>query len=138
MRASPRRILLLTAGHACVGLAVAGAFLPLLPTTPFLLLASACYLRASERHHRWLLENRVFGPILRDYQEKRGVTRRTKVIALMMLWASLTYSAYRLGALSPTPLALVLFASGITLSLIILRLRTVEAHPAPRTLTRPD
>jgi uncharacterized membrane protein YbaN (DUF454 family) len=128
VKPSPRKILLLVAGHGCVALAVAGAFLPLLPTTPFLLLASACYIRASEKHHRWLLENRVFGPILRDYQEKRGVTRRTKVLVLLMLWVSLMYSAYRIGALSPTPLALIFLASGITLSIVILRLRTVEAN----------
>src|SRR3546814_9234666 len=57
-----------------------GLFLPLLPTTPFLLLASACYVRGSERMHRWLLGHRILGPYLIGIQTGRGIPLRAKII----------------------------------------------------------
>jgi len=91
----PARWALLAAGHLCVALAVAGAILPLLPATPFALLAAACYVRASERHHRRLMESRLLGPVLRDWRDRGGMRPRAKAVALLLLWASLGYSATR-------------------------------------------
>jgi uncharacterized protein len=127
------RSLLLLAGHACIVLGFIGAFLPLLPTTPFLLLAAACYVRSSERHYRWLVGNRLFGPILRDWEEKRGVTVRTKVIGIALLWASLAYSAYRT---ENRAVEWMLLGTGIGASLMILRLRTIPARVAPADQAR--
>lgn len=81
------RGLLLAVGTLCVGLGFLGLFLPVLPTTPFLLLAAACYARASERFHGWLLGNPVFGPLIREWQRHRSIPHRAKVnaIALMVL-----------------------------------------------------
>jgi len=62
------RALLWSAGSLCVALGVIGLFLPVLPTTPFMLLAAACYARASERFYRWLLTHRVFGPTVREWR----------------------------------------------------------------------
>lgn len=122
------RTALTWAGHACVLLGFVGAFLPLLPTTPFLLLAAACYVRGSERHHRWLMNNRIFGPILRNYQEKRAISRRTKVMALAVLWASLVFSVWRV-----RPLALdgLLIALSLVFSGVILRVRTLKKSESP-------
>ena len=64
-------------------------FLPLVPTTPFLLLAAWCFARSSERLHRRLTGNRWFGPILLDYSAGRGVARRVKVMALATLWPAI-------------------------------------------------
>jgi uncharacterized protein len=119
------RPLLLLAGHACVLLGLIGAFLPLLPTTPFLLLAAACYVRSSERHYRWLVGNRLFGPILRDWEERRGVTVRTKIIGLALLWTSLAYSAYRT---DNRTVEWMLLGTGVGASLMILRLRTIPTR----------
>ncbi len=83
------RGLLVTAGFVCVGLGFAGIFLPLLPTTPFLLLAAACFARSSERFHDWLLGNRWFGQRIRDYAEHRATTLPAKVGSIAMLWACL-------------------------------------------------
>lgn len=80
-----RRAVYLLLGWFFVGLAFLGAFLPLLPTTPFLLLASALFLKSSPRLNRWLLGTRLFGPFLRDWQRHRGVRRRVKVTAVLML-----------------------------------------------------
>lgn len=86
------RILLVAAGTACVGLGVLGLFLPLLPTTPFLLLAAACYARASPRFYNWLLNNRTFGPTIREWQRYRSIPYRTKLTAIALMSVTLTSS----------------------------------------------
>jgi uncharacterized membrane protein YbaN (DUF454 family) len=89
------RVIFLLLGWAFVGLAVLGVFLPLLPTTPFLLLASSCFLRSSPRWQRWLKANRVFGPMIRDWDEHRAVRRPVKVLALAVVSAVLVLAAVR-------------------------------------------
>lgn len=79
------RIFLAIVGTCCVGLGVLGAFLPILPTTPFLLLAAACYARSSETLHRKLLEHRVFGEMIREWQEHRAIPRRAKFISIALI-----------------------------------------------------
>ena len=76
-----RKFLYNVAGCSCVGLAFLGLFLPLLPTTPFLLLAAFCFSRGSERLHGWLLGHRTMGPIIRDWNERRVIRPRVKVLA---------------------------------------------------------
>ena len=68
-------------GCFAVGLAFLGLFLPLLPTTPFLLLAAFCFSRGSARLHRWLLEHQTMGPIIQDWNERRVIRPRTKAVA---------------------------------------------------------
>jgi len=77
-----RRLLYLGAGHVFVALGVIGAFLPVMPTTVFLILAASCYARGSERFYRRLMAHPTFGPILRDWREHRSMTLRTKRIAI--------------------------------------------------------
>ena len=78
--------LLITCGTLCVGLGVLGIFLPLLPTTVFLLLAAACYARSSERFHRKLLNHRFLGAYIRNYRDGRGMAPREKAITIGLLW----------------------------------------------------
>jgi hypothetical protein len=82
--------LLVSIGIVCVGLGSAGIVLPLVPTTPFLLLAAACFAKSSDRFHAWLLGHRRFGPVIRNYREKGGITRKARAIALSLLWFSMT------------------------------------------------
>ncbi|MBU1242632.1 YbaN family protein [Myxococcota bacterium] len=89
-----RRALLIAAGLLCVALATAGVFLPILPTTPFLLLAAACFARSSERLYRWLHENRWFGPFLTRYRAGLGIPLLSKLMILMLLWITLAASAF--------------------------------------------
>jgi hypothetical protein len=84
-RPAPLRWLLVGAGVACTGLAVVGAFLPLIPTTPFLLLAGACFARSSPRLQRRLLENRLFGAYLREWQRDRTIPARAKLKAYALV-----------------------------------------------------
>ena len=76
------RPLLIAFGLLFVGLAVLGMFLPVLPTTPLLLLALACFARSSERLHEWLLSHRAFGPVLKNWHETRSMPRRAKFAAV--------------------------------------------------------
>jgi uncharacterized membrane protein YbaN (DUF454 family) len=76
-------------------IAAIGVVLPVLPTTPFLLLTAGCYARGSTRFHYWLLNNGLFGSYLRDYYEGRGVPSRTKALSLFLLWSMILWSAWR-------------------------------------------
>lgn len=86
------RVLLVIAGSLALVLAVIGIFTPVLPTTPFVLLAAACYARASDRFHDRLLANRTFGPLIREWQQYRSIPRRTKLLAISMMAGTLTIS----------------------------------------------
>jgi len=81
-----------------VGIAIVGVFVPLLPTTPFLLLAALLAARGSPRFHRFLLGRRWIGAYLRRYVEQRSMTRRHKVVTLLLLWVGLAITAWRLAA----------------------------------------
>lgn len=80
-----RRGLYLTAGVGCVGLAYLGALLPGLPTTPWVMLASWCFARSSPRLQAWLRRSPIFGALLRDWDEHRGIRRRVKVVAAVLI-----------------------------------------------------
>jgi uncharacterized membrane protein YbaN (DUF454 family) len=116
------------AGTTFLALGIVGIFVPLLPTTPFLLLASACYLRGSKRMHEWLLSHGRLGAYIRAYEEGRGIPLRAKIVALTMMWASVGYAVYRF----PIPwlqAALLAVAAGVTVYL--LRLPTLGPRPSP-------
>ena len=83
------KALLVVGGTLCVGLGVIGIFLPLMPTTVFLLLAAACYARSSERFYQRLLNNRFLGGYIRSGREGRGMRRRDKAVTLGLLWVSI-------------------------------------------------
>lgn len=108
-------------GFVCVGLAVAGAALPLLPTTPFLLLAVFAFARSSRRMHDWLLEHRQFGPLIRNWRDHGSIDRRTKLVSVLVMIAM-------------PPLSWALGASPRVLLIQIL----VLAASAAFILTRPD
>ena len=77
--------LLIMLGLVLVGVAFLGIFLPVLPTTPLLLLALACFARSSEKFHNWLLTHKIFGPFIRQWHETRSMTWKAKVYALIMI-----------------------------------------------------
>lgn len=86
------RIAFVALGCLCVALGVAGAFLPLLPTTPFMLLAAACFARASTRFYNWLLNTRAFGPSILEWRLHRSIPYRVKLIAITMMALTLSIS----------------------------------------------
>jgi uncharacterized membrane protein YbaN (DUF454 family) len=87
------RFALIGIGTLCVALGVIGVFVPVLPTTPFLLLATFCYARSSQRFLHWVLYNRWFGAYIRNYREGRGIPRLQKVLTIAVLWLTIAFSA---------------------------------------------
>ena len=122
------KIVLNLIGCVAVALGVLGIFLPLLPTTPFLLLASACFARGSSRLHNWLQTNRVFGKYLRDYENGKGIPLRGKVWILVFMWGSMSYSVWRTDVLY-VRILIILIGCCVTLYLT----RFVPTRPMPRT-----
>lgn len=121
------RALLVAAGTLSVGLGVLGIFLPLLPTTPFLLLAAFCYTRSSPRLLEWLLGNRWFGEYIRNYREGRGIPMREKVFTLSLLW--ITIAATTILALDTWPLRLLLLAIATSVTIHVARVKTFREEP---------
>lgn len=112
-------------GFLFLALALLGVFLPILPGTPFLLLSAWFFARSSEKWHRWLLSHELTGPMIRNWEERRCITRRTKVVAIASMLlaggASVTFGVQQTW-LRVTGIALL--AIGTT---VVLRLKTCEA-----------
>jgi uncharacterized membrane protein YbaN (DUF454 family) len=127
MRTKAKKTLLIAAGTLCAGLGIIGIFVPILPTTPFLLLAAACYMRSSERFYRWLINNRIFGAYVRNYIEGRGMPIRIKVFTILLLWLtiglSITFAVQNL----VIRIILICIAVGVTVHIALIRKRRVEA-----------
>jgi uncharacterized protein len=83
------KYLLSAAGFICIGLAAVGIIFPVWPTTPFLLLAAYLFSKSSPRMHEYLMNNRHFGPTLRNYYEHRGIKSSTRIFAILLMWAVL-------------------------------------------------
>lgn len=91
---APVRHLYTFAGLLSVGLAVVGTVLPFVPTVPLVLLAGFFFSRSSERFDRWLVEHRVFGPIIRDWRAGLGFTVRAKVLAAFAIMVSFSLTLF--------------------------------------------
>jgi uncharacterized membrane protein YbaN (DUF454 family) len=120
------RILLMAAGTLAVALGVIGIFLPILPTTPFLLLTAFWYARSSERFLNWLLTNRWFGAYIRDYRQGRGIPLREKIISLAALWLTIGSSAVFFVPMWWGRLLLALIAIGATIHLARMKVSIPE------------
>jgi uncharacterized protein len=125
----PARFFLVAGGTACVGLGFIGMFLPVLPTTPFLLLAAACYARSSQRFYRWLMTNRWFGTILRHYREGKGLPLKQKIATLLLLWLTIAATAVFAVSLVWVRLLLLIVAVGVTIHL--LKMKTFRPQRPP-------
>ena len=102
----------------CVGLGVLGIILPLLPTTPFLLLAAWLFARGSPRLYHWLHTNRWFGKYIRDYREHRSIPLRAKIIVLTLLWLAIGYSTFFVVTLLWVQILLLAIATGVTIHIL--------------------
>lgn len=119
------RWLLWLAGSVALALGLIGVVLPGLPTTPFVLLAAACYAKASPRLHGWLLNHRFMGPMVRDWETHRSLTRRSKIVAQVSMVVMVGLSAWGLRE-RPVVLAIVLIAALIGV-LVVARIPTRES-----------
>jgi len=108
------RAIWFSVGICALGLGVLGAFLPLLPTTPFVLVAAFAFARSSQRWHDWLLSHRFFGPLIEDWRAHGAISRPTKAVAALSMIAVFSLSVVmHASALVLTVQAIVLTASAI-------------------------
>ena len=127
------RALWLSVGVICVCLGTIGMALPILPTTPFLLAAAACFCKSSTKMYNWLLNNKWFGDYIKNYKEGKGLPIKTKIVALTVLWATLSISAvfFLTRFLPPQfvlPMQIVMFAVAVGVSVHVLRLPTFKKN----------
>ncbi len=114
---------LIAAGTLSLSIGVLGIFLPLLPTTVFLLIAAACYARSSDRLYDWLLAHRWFGPYIRNWREHKAIPVKSKVIILLLLWTTIPLSAFVFVDILIVRVLLLLIGASVTY--FILRIKTL-------------
>lgn len=133
-------------GTAFVILGVIGIFVPLMPSTIFLLIGASCYARGSQRFYTWLMNNRWLGGMISDYREGRGIPLRQKLLTMIILWMTIGSSAYFFIENGWVKMLLICIAAGVSLHLIILKTRkstpinksTISGVTIPETVKEPD
>lgn len=115
-----RRVMIF-AGSFFVGLGILGIFLPILPTTPFLLLAAACYAKSSERFYNWLINNKWLGNYIKNYREGKGIPLKVKVLSVSLLWFTIGYSVVFVVNTFLIQGILILIAIGVTIHILSIR-----------------
>lgn len=115
------RWVLIAAGTIFVGLGTLGIFLPILPTTPFLLLAAACYARSSKRFYDRLINNKWFGAYIKNYREGKGIPLKVKVYTISLLWITILFSAFFVINIFWVRVVLILIAIGVTVHVLIIK-----------------
>ena len=112
---------LIIAGSFFVGIGVLGIFLPILPTTPFLLLAAVCYARSSKKFYNWLLNNKWFGKYIKNYRERKGIPLKLKILTVSLLWGTIIFSAFFIIQILFVSIILILIAIGVTIHILSIR-----------------
>lgn len=115
------RILLISLGFIYVGLGFAGIFLPVLPTTPFLLLSAALFAKSSPRFYKWLLQNKWFGSYIHNYRNGKGIPFKSKVIAISFLWFTIFVSICFFITNNYVRIALIAIAMAVSIYLISIK-----------------
>ena len=113
-----KNALWVTFGTIFLGLGLIGIVLPLLPTTPFLLLTAWCYYNGSPRLHNWLLNHRWFGEYIRNFQEKKGIPLKGKILAISMIWISIGFSMIFIIDLLILHIVLAVIAAAVTIYIL--------------------
>lgn len=109
-----------------MGLGILGIFLPVLPTTPFLLLAAALFFRGSPKLYSWLMNHKTLGPYIRNFRENKAIPMRAKIVSVATLWTTILLSAFL--AVNVWWLRIVLFAIAIGVTWHILSFKTLKEN----------
>ena len=111
----------LISGFLLVAIGVIGIFLPLLPTTIFLILASVCFVKSSPRANEWLRNHKVLGAYIKNYQDKSGLTLKSKIFSITFLWLSILLSAYFFTEEFYVRILLIAIAIGVSVHLVMIK-----------------
>ena len=118
-----KKILVLI-GFASLFLGIIGIAVPLLPTTPFLLLSAACFIRGSDQLYQWLMKNRLFGSYIRNFREYKAIPLKTKILAISLLWITILYSI--LFILESVYIRILLTAIAVAVTIHVLHFKTLD------------
>lgn len=120
------RYLYLVSGVLLVAIGVIGIFLPVLPTTIFLILASACFVKGSPKANEWLRNHKILGQYIKNYQDKTGLTRKAKIINVIFLWSMILLSAFLFTDELIIRMILIGIAVGVTIHLLMVKTKANE------------
>lgn len=120
------RVTLIIIGTMSLILGIIGIFLPLLPTTPFLLLTASCYVRGSEKLYNRLINNKYIGVYIKNYKEGKGIPKKTKIYGLTLVWTTILFSVVFVIPLLLVKLLLLAIASAVTIHII--KIKTLEVQ----------
>ena len=115
------KFLLIVFGSFFLIIGIIGIFVPVLPTTPFLVLAAACYAKSSERFYNWLINNKWFGSYIKNYREKKGISIKHKIYTVSLLWVTILISAFFLINVLWIRIILILIAVIVTIHILTIK-----------------
>ena len=111
----------LVSGFLLVAIGIIGIFLPLLPTTIFLILASACFVRSSPKTNEWIRNHKILGVYLKNYQDKNGLTIKSKIFTIIFLWLSIGISAFYLTNEFYIRMLLLAIGAGVSIHIMLIK-----------------
>lgn len=120
-----KKVFLLTIGFITMGLGFLGVFLPVLPTTPFLLVSLACFMRSSERMHQYVMNNKYLAPYVKEYASSEGIPKRAKIRAIFLIWITISFTAFVV--IDKVLLRVMLYVIAISVTTYIWTRKTAEA-----------
>ncbi len=113
--------ILIGSGTFFLILGIIGIFIPILPTTPFLLLAAACYAKGSKKFYNWLINNKWFGEYIKNYREQRGIPLYVKIISITFLWITIAFSTFIIVSNLLIQIILIIIAVGVTIHILTIK-----------------
>ena len=116
--------ILVGSGTFFLVLGIIGIFIPILPTTPFVLLAAACYARGSTKFYNWLINNKWLGEYIKNYRKGRGIPLTVKIKAILLLWITIIFSSIII--VSNPLIRIILIIIAIVVTIYILKIKTME------------
>jgi len=123
-----KKHLILLGGFISLILGIIGIVIPILPTTPFLLLASAAFAKSSKRFDKWLLNNKVLGAYIKNYREGKGLPVKIKIITLSLLWITISISMLFLLELLWILILLICIAIAVSIHIILIKPKVIELN----------
>ena len=123
-----KKRLIFIGGFISLILGVIGIAIPILPTTPFLLLASAAFAKSSERFNRWLLNNRILGAYIKNYREGKGLPLKVKIFTILLLWITILISMFFLMDFLWLQILLLFIALAVSIHIILIKPKNIESN----------
>jgi len=123
-----KKRLIFIGGFISLILGIIGIAIPILPTTPFLLLASAAFAKSSERFNRWLLNNKILGAYIKNYREGKGLPLKVKIFTILLLWITILISMFFLMDFLWLQILLLFIALAVSIHIILIKPKNIESN----------